>query len=109
MTEAVEVTKSLDLVMPDGLTYRVRPGPYGKGISVTPIVPKVQATPHTPGPRGRPPRASTVRLRKILQADADSHQLKPAKEYVDWLLRNDSTIGVQVARQVVYRERRRVQ
>lgn len=104
-----EMSGPMLLRLPDGITYRVRPGPYGKGISVTPLVPRsTSPTPATgSGRRGRKPRASTVALRQKLADDVKKGRLHEPKAYVRWLLKQDEDVSLAVARQVVYRERRR--
>ncbi len=100
----------LDLLLPDGSAVRVRPGPYGKGIAV------VQVRPHASsdnlsgdGRPGRKPRASTVKLREKLRADKEKGALQSNPYYVRWLLGIDPTVSLAVARQTVYRERKRVE
>ena len=104
-----EVSGPLLLRMPDGITYRVRPGPYGKGISVTPLMPANGAAPRPSGTgtRGRKPRPSTVALRRRLADDVRKGDVAAPRDYVKWLLKQDDDVSLAVARQVVYRERRR--
>ncbi|MGB1586817.1 MAG: hypothetical protein ACPHID_07225 [Thermoplasmatota archaeon] len=98
----------LDVVLPSGEQYRIRPGPYGKGIAVAALA---TGTPRTKteatGRRGRKPRASTLALRERLERDAGKGKLQDNRQYVKWLMGRDDTISLAVARQVVYRERRK--
>ncbi len=107
----IEVTGKVLLNLPDGTSMRVQPGPYGKGISFVPVLPKGVRKPSTPtapgsGKRGRKPRPSTVALRELLAKHVRSGDLWSAKKYTDWVLDRDESISLAVARQVVYRERR---
>ncbi len=111
----IELTDNLELVLPDGTAVRVRPGPYGKGISVIPVVSRNPRSATSRGPagngtgkRGRKPRASTVKLREKLARDHSSDAVKEPKAYVKWLIQQDDEISLATARQVVYRERRAV-
>lgn len=99
----------IDLALPDGSAVRVRPGPYGKGLAV------VQIREHShdvgldgEGRPGRKPRASTVRLRLKLRQDKANGGLRNNPHYVGWLMEQDSEVGLAVARQTVYRERKRL-
>lgn len=60
-----------------------------------------------PGP-GRPPRVGTAALRTRLEEDVRSGQVAPALEYLEWMMQQDPSIDRATARQIVYRERRRV-
>ncbi len=113
--QRIELTDNIELVLPDGSAVRVRPGPYGKGISVIPVLPKAPraaASNRAPGvgggKRGRKPRASTVKLREKLANDVDRGGVKEPKIYVKWLIQQDNEISLATARQVVYRERRSI-
>ncbi len=113
--QRIELTDNLELVLPDGSAVRVRPGPYGKGISVIPVLPRLPRTPSTRrgpssggGKRGRKPRASTVKLREKLAKDHGTGGVKEPKSYVKWLIQQDTDISLATARQVVYRERRSI-
>lgn len=108
--ERIELKDSLEVSLPDGSLVRIRPGPYGKGIAVIPIDGKDTARVETvpTGGRGRRPRASTVALRDLLSTDKKDGRDRPNQEYVDWMLAQDETLSLPVARQIVYRERRRV-
>lgn len=104
----VLLTHQLDIVLPSGESYRLRPGPYGKGIAVAAIpseAPRIAT--HSTGKRGRKPRASTVALREKLARDVASDRLADNRHYVKWIMQRDDTISLAVARQVVYRERQR--
>lgn len=103
----IEMSGPMLLRLPDGITYRVRPGPYGKGISVVPIMPSAPAGAAGLGRRGRKPRPSTVALRRRLAEDVKGKRLREPRDYVKWLLKQDDDVSLAVARQVVYRERRR--
>ena len=105
----VDLKDQLLVRLPNGESYRLRAGPYGKGLA---IVPETAADPRPStgkgsGKRGRKPRASTVKLRAKLERDAGAGKLKDTKAYVAWLLKQDDTVSLAVARQVVYRERRK--
>jgi len=102
----------LELTLPDGSAVRVRPGPYGKGISVIPVgggAPRTR-TPRAPGTgsRGRPPRPSTVELRTMLAKDAGAGHLKDAVHYLDWLAGKEPKVKRTTLQQTVYRELRAV-
>lgn len=98
----------LDVVLPNGESYRLRPGPYGKGIAVAAIKSAASRTQtHATGKRGRKPRASTVALREKLTKDQSAGKLGSNRHYVQWLIAKDETISLSVARQVVYRERQK--
>jgi len=95
----------MDLALPDGSLVRIQPGPYGKGISVTPL--------DNPGGRGssrrgkgRPPRASTLELRERLAADHAAGKLRAARDYVDWVAERDPQASRAGLQQTVYRELR---
>lgn len=107
MVERITLDGALELELPDGAVVRVQPGPYKKGISVVPIQHGTGA-PAGNGKRGRKPRPGTVKLRAKLAKDAKGNKVRPAKDYVKWLLSEDPEISLSVARQVVYRERRAV-
>lgn len=101
--ERIDVQGELELAMPDGSVYRVRPGPHGKGISL------IQAARQEgSGQRGRRPRAGTVKLRQRLARDAQKGNVREAAHYVRWMLKQDPEVELATARQIVYRERRRV-
>lgn len=110
--QRIELTDTIELVLGDGSVVKVRPGPYGKGISVIPVPPappKRGGVPRKPGgggPRGRKPRPSTVKLRERLAKDAAKGNVDKAPVYVKWVLSIDPDISLATARQVVYRERR---
>lgn len=108
----IQLRDWLELELPDGSIVKVRPGPYGKGLSVVAVpttAPKAPATPKNgAGKRGRRPRESTVKLRQRLEKDAKKGKVLEAKQYVKWVLDIDPTISLSVARQVVYRELRTV-
>lgn len=106
MVERLRLDGALELDLPDGSVVRVQPGPYKRGLSVIPMT----GTGGTPavGRRGRKPRPGTVKLRNKLARDAAAGKLRAAKEYVNWLIKEDPAIALSVARQVVYRERRAV-
>ena len=108
-TQRIELTGNLELALPDGTVVRIRPGPYGKGISVVPLLPRApRAGGARPGgaKRGRKPRPSTVKLREKLARDVKADNVKAPRDYVKWLLQQDDDVGLATARQVVYRERR---
>jgi len=97
------------LRFPDGTELRVAPGPRGRGASVS-LRPSGAARGTGGGAgtgrRGRPPRASTVALRNLIQADMQKGNVKPARDYFEWLVRRDPEVAEATARQVVYRELR---
>jgi hypothetical protein len=95
------------LSLPDGSRVRIQPGPYGRGISVTPLAGGAAATVSKQG-KGRPPRPSTLELRARLQQDAASGHLRRAREYVDWVAQRDPKASRQGLQQTVYRELRGV-
>lgn len=103
----VELAGPVDVRLPDGSVYRIRPGPYGKGVAVA-LLHRTGGVARA-GQRGRRPRPSTLALRDRMERDhAKDGTLRPAPEYVRWLLARDRDVGLAVARQVVYRERRRL-
>jgi len=104
--QRIEVSDPIEIVLPDGMAYKIRPGPYGKGVAVVPLVGR-QGAPRGDGRRGRKPRDSTVQLRRKLDEDARKNEVKEPRHYVKWLISQDSDVSLAVARQVVYRERRR--
>src|SRR5688500_1958965 len=79
------LTGQLDVEHPDSSIVRIQPGPYGKGISVTPVS---RAAPGAYG-KGRPPRPSTLELREKLAADKAAGKLRPARDYVEWVSARD--------------------
>lgn len=101
--ERIDVQGEIELGMPDGSVYRVRPGPHGKGITL------VQSTRREgSGLRGRKPRPGTVKLRERLARDAQKDNVREAAHYVRWMVKQDPEVDLATARQIVYRERRRV-
>lgn len=96
------VGEAIEIELPDGGVYEIRPGPYGKGVAVVPLHDGADSA-----PQGRRPRESTLALRRRLQSDAAKDQVAAPQDYVQWLLAKDPDVSVSVARQVVYRERRR--
>ncbi len=103
----VDLDGQLDVSLPNGETYRLRPGPYGKGIAVIPLEKGQDRRSAATNGRGRKPRAGTLALRERLEEDHDQGGIAEPKQYVHWLMRIDPSISITVARQVVYRERRR--
>ncbi len=108
----IELTDTLEVVLKDGAKYHIKPGPYGKGLSVVPILPKIY---HSRNPykadgggdgRGRPPRPSTLELREKLKADGEAGAIHPTGHYLEWLLEKDDDLAEATARSIVYRERR---
>jgi hypothetical protein len=97
------LTGKMDLSLPDGSLVRVQPGPYGKGISVTPLS---RAGPASG--KGRPPRPSTLELRQKLAADKAAGKLRPARDYVAWVAQRDPKAPRAGLQQTVYRELRAV-
>lgn len=106
--ERIPLKGPIELELQDGSVVRIQPGPYGKGVSVVPLKLKRPSAGPGSGKRGRKPRPSTVKLRQKLDRDAGRGAVRPAPEYVKWLVKEDDTISLVVARQVVYRERRAV-
>ncbi len=99
----------MDLSLPDGSAVRVRPGPYGKGIAVVQV--RAFASSDNLAGDGRPgrkPRSSTIRLREKLRTDREDDSLQESPHYVRWLLGFDPEVSLAVARQTVYRERKRI-
>ncbi len=108
--EPIKLTDGMVVELPDGSRVRLRPGPYGKGIAIIPLGGSRKATPgpRTPGQRGRRPRPGTTALREQLARDVKSGKLKDNQHYVKWVLSRDDGLSLAVARQIVYRERRKV-
>lgn len=107
------LTAPLLLELRDGSLVRIAPGPYGKGIAVVPVAPRLGngrgkrpagAAPREPGKRGRKPRPSTVKLREKLEREHKSGKLADPPTYVKWLINEDEEVGLPMARTVVYRE-----
>lgn len=99
----------MDLSLPDGSAVRIRPGPYGKGIAVVNIRDHAfDSGLDGEGRPGRKPRQSTIRLRHRLRDDKSKGGLQDNPHYVRWLLNQDPQISLPVARQTVYRERKRL-
>lgn len=103
---ATPLTGKLTLSLPDGSLVRIQPGPYGKGLSVTPL-----GRPGSPragggGGKGRPPRPSTLELRTRLAADSSAGKLRAAREYVEWVAARDPKASRAGLQQTVYRELR---
>lgn len=88
------------LRLPSGDLYRLTPSRGGLSIR------HVTAT-RSEGP-GRPPRAGTHALRARLTEDAKKGSLRSSREYVNWMVKQDPGIALPTARQIVYRERRRL-
>ena len=105
----VDLHDQLLVRLPNGESYRLRAGPYGKGLAIVPVsgAEPRPAVGKGSSKRGRKPRPSTVKLRARLEKDAAAGKVKDTKTYVSWLLKQDETISLAVARQVVYRERRK--
>ncbi|HUR63910.1 MAG TPA: hypothetical protein VM241_05470 [Candidatus Thermoplasmatota archaeon] len=101
-TKALSLTGKMDLALPDGSVVRVQPGPYGKGISVTPLS---RSAPGISG-KGRPPRPSTLELRQRLAADKAAGKLRAARDYVEWVAARDPKAPRAGLQQTVYRELR---
>lgn len=101
-TETTPLVGKMDLSLPDGSLVRIQPGPYGKGISVTPLGrPSARAA-----GKGRPPRPSTIELRERLAADHAAGRLRAASDYVDWVAARDPKASRTGLQQTVYRELR---
>jgi hypothetical protein len=96
------LTGKLDLALPDGSVMRVQPGPYGKGISVTPLT---RAAAGHSG-KGRPPHPSTLALRERMARDKAAGRLRSASEYVAWVSSQDPKAPRAGLQQTVYRELR---
>jgi hypothetical protein len=114
VVQRIELKESLEIALPDGSTAMLRPGPYGKGVSVA-VRPAAAAgrtargrAPGEGGQRGRPPRPSTLELRAMLQADAAAGHLKSSSEYIDWLVKQEPKAKRPTLQQTVYRELRAV-
>lgn len=109
-SSAIRLKDPIVLELPDGSRVRVRVGPYGKGVAIVPLSDGQGAAkgPSRPGQRGRRPRPGTVALREQLERDAKAGRLKDNQHYVKWILQRDEGLSLAVARQIVYRERRRV-
>lgn len=108
-SKPIELTDPIDLVLADGSQVRIRPGPYGKGVAVIPLGggKRTARGVAQPGQRGRRPRPGTVALREQLERDAKAGRLKDNQHYVKWILDRDQGLSLAVARQIVYRERRK--
>lgn len=108
----IQLTDRIEVELRDGTIVRISPGPYGKGISVVPVLPRGarlpanprNGVPHEPGKRGRKPRPSTVALRERLDSDSKAGKLREPPQYVRWLIDKDAGVGLPMARTVVYRE-----
>jgi hypothetical protein len=98
------LTGKMELALPDGSIVRVQPGPYGKGISVTPLS---RSVPGASG-KGRPPRPSTLELREKLAQDKAAGKLRAARDYVEWVSARDPKAPRAGLQQTVYRELRAV-
>lgn len=92
----------IEVELKDGSIWRIRPGPYGKGLSIIPGPSPGEGS----GQRGRKPRPGTIKLRARLEKDSQKGQLRDAAHYVKWMLKQDPDVGLATARQIVYRERR---
>lgn len=103
--QRIQLDGAVEIELPDGSLYEVRPGPYRKGVAVVAISNKTDDA-RSPG---RQPRAGTVKLRDKLARDAAAGRLHDAPFYYRWILKEDDTISQAVARQVVYRELKRAQ
>jgi hypothetical protein len=101
-TGPLALTGKMDLSLPDGSIVRIQPGPYGKGLSVTPLS---RAAPGASG-KGRPPRPSTLELRERLAADKAAGKLRAARDYVEWVSARDPKAPRAGLQQTVYRELR---
>jgi hypothetical protein len=101
-TSATPLAGKMTFTLPDGSLVRIQPGPYGKGISVTPLG---HPAARSQG-KGRPPRASTLELRERLAADHAGGRLRAASEYVDWVASRDPKASRAGLQQTVYRELR---
>ena len=109
-SDVIQLRDPIVLELPDGNRVRVRVGPYGKGVAIVPLENGHTASPgpSRPGQRGRRPRPGTVALREQLERDAKAKRLKDNQHYVKWILQRDEGLSLAVARQIVYRERRRI-
>ncbi|HUR62527.1 MAG TPA: hypothetical protein VM286_09220 [Candidatus Thermoplasmatota archaeon] len=103
-TASTPLQGKMTFELPDGSLVRIQPGPYGKGVSVTPL-----GRPSGPSQgKGRPPRPSTLELRERLAADQAAGRLRPATEYVDWVAARDPKASRTGLQQTVYRELRAI-
>jgi hypothetical protein len=102
--ERVVLHGPLEVELADGSVWTIRPGPYRKGLALA-----VVADAAGPQTRGRKPRPGTVKLRQRLERDHRHGRLQDARYYFQWLLVEDPTVNQGVARQVVYRELRRLE
>ncbi len=108
------LTEPMQLELKDGTIVEIKPGPYGKGVAVVPVIPRQALRGHNPyiesgvprDGRGRPPRQSTVELRKMLKDDGEAGAIQPTSHYVEWMLSVDNDVAETTARSIVYRERR---
>lgn len=102
--ERIVLHGPVEVELADGSVWVLRPGPYRKGLAIT-ALPDGH---HAPAQRGRKPRPGTIKLRQRLERDLGRGRLHDAPFYFQWLLREDPTVSQAVARQVVYRELRRL-
>lgn len=108
--EPIKLDEPIVVELPDGSRVRIRIGPYGKGIAVIPLNGRRNnEAPRMPGQRGRRPRPGTLALREQLARDDKAGKLKDNQHYVKWILQRDPGLSLAVARQIVYRERRKVE
>ncbi|MEA3189753.1 MAG: hypothetical protein QOD77_335 [Thermoplasmata archaeon] len=111
-TQRMELQGVLELVLKDGTSVLVQAGPYGKGVSIVPVRPRVAGRARREGAgtgkAGRPPRPSTLELREVLAKDAASHKLHPASHYLEWLVGKEPKSKRTTLAQTVYRELRAV-
>lgn len=110
-THTMELEGVLELVLKDGTSVLVQPGPYGKGVSLVPVRPRVAGRSRREGgtgKAGRPPRPSTIELRELLAKDAGSKKLQTASHYLEWLVGKEPKAKRTTLAQTVYRELRAV-
>jgi hypothetical protein len=102
--DPVRLEGKVDLQLPDGSHLSIEPGPGGKGVSIVPGPSTTGATSF--GGKGRPPRGSTLELRRLLQEDATMGAIRPARQYLDWMTDREPTARTNSLQQIVYRELR---
>jgi hypothetical protein len=106
--QPIKLNGKLELSLPDGSTVRLQPGPYGKGLSVTPVTSRTGTGPRGGAGLGRPPRPGTVELRAMLSKDAAAGHLHPAAHYIEWLSGKEPKAKRASLQQTVYREMRSI-
>lgn len=104
--DVVDGANPFKVAMPDGMVYLIQPGKRSRGIQVQ-VVREMEASSDAPA-LGRKPSKAALLLRSRLNDDARAGKLGEATDYVVWVMGHQDDLSLQNARNLVYRELRRV-